>query len=254
VRITFLGTRGYIDARTRRHRMHASLLVAHRGVTVMVDCGADWLGRVRRIRPRAIVVTHAHPDHARGLLRGTPCPVYATAAAWRAMRHFPIEAADRRVLRHGRVERIAGIEFTAHPVAHSLRAPAVGYRIGVGGAVLFYAPDLVAIADPARALRGVQLYVGDGASVSRPIIRRRMRVRIGHTPIVTQLEWCAGHGIGQAIFTHCGTAIVGGDERAVQARVAAMGAARGVQAALAYDGMTVVVRSPDATATDRSTR
>jgi phosphoribosyl 1,2-cyclic phosphodiesterase len=220
----------------------------------MVDCGEDWLGHLTRIRPDAIVVTHAHPDHAWGLERGAPCPVYAAAATWRGMRHFPIAAPDRHVLRYRRVQQIEGIDFAAYPVEHSLRAPAVAYRIGVNGAVLFYAPDLVAIPNRARALRGVRLYVGDGASLSRTIVRRRGRTRIGHTPIVRQLEWCAQQGIRRAIFTHCGTAIVGGNERAARACVQAMGAARGMRASLGYDGMTVVLRTKNKRHTDGISR
>src|SRR5690606_3412712 len=65
--LRFLGTRGEIEARTRAHRMHASLEVAYRGRSVMIDCGADWRARVWRLAPKAIVLTHAHPDHAAGL-------------------------------------------------------------------------------------------------------------------------------------------------------------------------------------------
>jgi len=43
MRLCFLGTRGNIDGRTRRHRMHASLLVAYRRKRIMIDCGDDWL-------------------------------------------------------------------------------------------------------------------------------------------------------------------------------------------------------------------
>lgn len=240
MRITFLGTRGYIDARTKRHRMHASLLVSHRRKRVMVDCGEDWLGHIDRIRPHAIVVTHAHPDHAGGLKHGAPCPVYAPAAAWRAMQRFAIAAADRHVLRYGCVQTIAGIDVVPHPVEHSLRAPTVGYRISVSGAVLFYAPDLVSIPHRSGVLRGVDLYIGDGAALVRGIIRRRQRARIGHTPILRQLDWCARQGIRTAIFTHCGTAIVGGDERGAEALVQAMGASRGVRASLAHDGLTII--------------
>lgn len=55
-------------------------------------------------------------------------------------------------------------------------------------------------------------------------------------------NWCAAAGIHAAIFTHCGTGIVGGSERAAQARVQAMGAARGVRASLAHDEMAIVLR------------
>ena len=68
--LQFLGTRGNIDVRTQRHRRHTSTLVSHRGVDVMIDCGADWLGEVDRVAPDVIVLTHAHPDHAGGLRKG----------------------------------------------------------------------------------------------------------------------------------------------------------------------------------------
>src|SRR5229473_2301686 len=89
--LTFLGTRGEIDARTRRHRMHTSLLVSYRGARVMIDCGLDWLGKFKRVSPSAIVLTHAHPDHAWGLRNGAPCPVYAPQQTWQSLQHYPIE-------------------------------------------------------------------------------------------------------------------------------------------------------------------
>src|SRR5438067_1421360 len=87
MKLTFLGTRGEIDTRTRRHRMHTSLLVSHGGARAMIDCGLDWLGKFERLHPSAIVLTHAHPDHAWGLKRGAPCPVYAPQKTWQEL-HF----------------------------------------------------------------------------------------------------------------------------------------------------------------------
>jgi hypothetical protein len=37
MKLTFLGTRGEIEARTRRHHMHSSLLVSYRGKKVMIE-------------------------------------------------------------------------------------------------------------------------------------------------------------------------------------------------------------------------
>ena len=62
--------------------MHTSLLVCWRRKRVMVDCGDDWLGKAARLRPDAIAITHAHPDHAGGLKYGAPCPVFATRESW----------------------------------------------------------------------------------------------------------------------------------------------------------------------------
>jgi len=66
VKLIFLGTRGEIEARTRRRRMQSSLLVLHRGAKIMIDCGLDWLGKFARLRSNAILLRHAHPDHASG--------------------------------------------------------------------------------------------------------------------------------------------------------------------------------------------
>jgi glyoxylase-like metal-dependent hydrolase (beta-lactamase superfamily II) len=88
VKLRFLGTRGEIEARTRRHYRHSSLAVAYRGRELIVDCGLDWQGTIARLRPKAIVLTHAHLDHAGGLRNGAPCPVYATDETWRALRRY----------------------------------------------------------------------------------------------------------------------------------------------------------------------
>jgi phosphoribosyl 1,2-cyclic phosphodiesterase len=245
MKLVFVGTRGYIDVRSPRHRMHSALLVLHAGGRVMIDCGEDWLGRLDHLRPSAIVVTHAHPDHAWGLRQGVACPVHATAEGWSSMQRFPIPPRRRRVIpRRSRVA-IGGIAFEAFPVKHSLRAPAVGYRIGADGLAIFYVPDVLSIPARTEALRGLRLYVGDGASLVRPIVRRtRGGEPVGHAPIRTQLDWCRTAGVARAIFTHCGTQIVGGDEEGIARRIRAMGHERGVDASLAHDGLSVVLRRP----------
>jgi ribonuclease BN (tRNA processing enzyme) len=127
MKLTFLGTRGEIEIRSRSHRRHSSLLVEHRDARIMIDCGADWLHRLRAIAPTAIVLTHGHDDHAAGLVRGAPCPAYATAATWKVLYRLPI--LDQRTMPLRKAVRIGGMRFSAFPVMHSLRAPAVGFRV-----------------------------------------------------------------------------------------------------------------------------
>jgi phosphoribosyl 1,2-cyclic phosphodiesterase len=239
--LTFLGTRGNIDVRTGRHRRHTSTLVSHRGVNVMIDCGADWLRDVDRVAPHAIVLTHAHPDHVDGLKGGAPCPVYAPAAVWRTIARWPIQRRHRlasRVPTH-----MGGMQIEAFPLDHSVVAPAFGYRITAAHATVFYAPDVLRIRHTAAALTGVKLYIGDGATIARPIVRieRQKRVAVGHASIVTQLEWCAQAGIRRAIFTHCGRAIVAGPPD-IDTHISSLGLARHVDARVAYDGWRVRVR------------
>ena len=235
MKLTFLGTRGEIEKRTRRHRMHTSLMVSYRNADVMIDCGLDWLGRFERLHPRAIVLTHAHPDHAWGLRDGAPCPVHAPQKTWQSLKRCRIE--DRHLIKERTPTKICGITFEAFSVEHSILAPAVGYRLSAGRACIFYVPDLVFIHDRTAALKNVQVYIGDGATVTRSFIRKRGKTLIGHSPIRTQLTWCEKEGVPRAIITHCGSEIVTGDEGKLSAKVHAMAAERGVDVRIAYDGM-----------------
>ncbi|PWE17761.1 hypothetical protein DDZ18_08895 [Marinicauda salina] len=240
MKLTFLGTRANIAARNDRHRRHSALLVEYAEARLMIDCGADWLGRVGQVRPHAIAVTHAHPDHAFGLEDGAPCPVYATPASRAALEDFAI--ADLRTVRPRAPETLAGITFEAFEVVHSIRAPAVGYRIEAGRAAIFYVPDVVDIVDRDAALAGLDVYVGDGSSLTRPLVRRRGEQLFGHTTIRAQLGWCAEAGVDRTIFTHCGSQIVEGDERTLRAELRRLARERGVgEARFAHDGMTLVL-------------
>jgi phosphoribosyl 1,2-cyclic phosphodiesterase len=240
MKLTFLGTRGEIKARTRRHRMHSSLLVTHRGKKVMIDCGLDWLGKFQRLHPDAIVLTHAHPDHAWGLRRGTTCPVHAPKETWRTLPDYKVD--HPHVIEDGVPTTICGITFQAFAVEHSILAPAVGYRISAGRACIFYGPDLLFIHNRAAALKDVQIYIGDGATIRRSFVRRRGDRLIGHAPVRTQIGWCAKEGVPRAIITHCGSEIVAGDERSLRKTIAVIARDLGIEAQIAHDRMELALR------------
>lgn len=241
MKLKFIGTRGYIKFRTERHRMHASCKVTYRHTTLVLDQGEDWLDQPLGFRPDAILVSHAHPDHAWGLKKGAPCPVYASEESWAVMRTFAIE--ERRTALDREPIVLKDITFEAFKVEHSTRAPAVGYRVTAGRHSIFYAPDLVYIYDRAEALKGADIYVGDGATVARPMVRKREEALIGHVPIRTELTWCQKESVPAMIVTHCGAQIVGADdENAVIERIEEFARERGVQVVVAYDGMEVVLR------------
>jgi phosphoribosyl 1,2-cyclic phosphodiesterase len=185
MKLSFPGTRKEIDVRTPLHQMHSCLLVERR---VLVDCGADWLGKIDALAPQAVLLTHSYPDHAGGLRGGAPCEVYATRETWQRLRHYPIE--DRRIIRPRQPEVICGITFDTFAVEHSLFAPAVGFRITWAETSIFYVPDLVYIHQRHDALSGIAVYIGDGARITRSLVRRRGTRTIGYTSVRTQLDWC----------------------------------------------------------------
>jgi phosphoribosyl 1,2-cyclic phosphodiesterase len=186
------------------------------------------------------MVTHAHPDHAWGLKNGWEGAVWAASAAWEPMARFPIR--DRHTLEPRSATAIAGMIITSFPLIHSIRAPAVGFRVQAGHATIFYAPDVLWIEDRDEALTAIDLYVGDGATLQRDLVRKRGDRPFGHASVRRQLSWCAKAGVGKAVFTHCGSGIVRDHEAAV-AWVQAFGRALGVQASVATDGLALMVRS-----------
>lgn len=237
MKITFLGTRGYIDARTRRHYRHASTLITYRNTQVMIDCGIDWGKKVWDINPTAIIITHGHPDHAWGLKNGSPCPVYATPQTWSLIKDYPIE--NRHVIHHRQSFSIGAITIEPFNVVHSIKAPAVGYRITAGKTTIFCVHDVAYIPDRAMAFKSIVLYIGDGATLVRPMIRRKNNTIIGHASMSTQLTWCKKEKVPEAIFTHCGSHIVAHDGRVVRKKLNKLAKERGVKARIAYDGMVI---------------
>lgn len=239
--LRFLGTRGNIPIRSPRHRWHSAMLLSGRKGRLLIDCGEDWLGRADRLRPTAILVTHAHPDHAGGLKRGAACPVYATASTWELMARWPISMRCQLPLK--RPVMIDGFVVEATPVQHSLNAPAVAFKISTRAGCLFYVPDVAALERPRQALKNVDLYLGDGATLIRPLVRSRGAVLIGHASVATQLDWCQAGLVRRAIFTHCGSGVVRSAPGRVDAIVRLLGRSRGVKASVTYDGVTIRLRS-----------
>jgi len=234
IKLTFLGTRGEIDVRSRRHQRHSALLIEHENARIMIDCGLDWSGRIPKIAPTAIVLTHAHSDHAGGLAEGAPCPVYAPMRTLRLLHRFPIH--DRRRMPLRKSMAIGGVIFKAYPVQHSIRAPAVGYRVSAKAGSFFYLPDVARLPNALAALCGVNIYIGDGATMRRSMVRKKNGVLIGHAAMTAQLGWCKKAGIRRAIFTHCGSPIVRGETRTQNAKIRQLGRESGIDARVACDG------------------
>jgi L-ascorbate metabolism protein UlaG (beta-lactamase superfamily) len=234
--ITFCGTRGYIEESNRYHRMHSACLLTHAGRRLLLDAGENWKGKLHTLRPDWIAISHAHPDHAFGLKEGVRVPVLVTPESHRLLRSFPVSRF--RLIEPGRPVALGPFSLVAYRVIHSLRAPAVGFRIRAGGVTVVYNPDIISIVHPAAALRGVDVFIGDGASLTRPLVRRRGDLLFGHTTVRAQLGWCRRYGIRYAFIVHCGKQLVQMRPRALDKAVAQL-AGDAVIATVARDGMKV---------------
>lgn len=233
MKLLFLGTRGGIKARSPEHYMHSVLLITYRTSSLLIDWGADWLGKTPP-PAQGLLVTHAHPDHVGGLAKGFPYTVYGSAITIGALHHYPIKT---HIVKPEIIFNIGSFRITPFEVYHSIRAPALGYRIHAGKHTLFYVSDLIAPKHPKKALSDIDLYVGDGAIITRRmLIRKKDHEPTGHSPISDQLAWCHKYKVPQAIFTHCGSEIVKGDTQEIQAKIQELAQTYSVKTCVAIDG------------------
>jgi len=234
VKIIFCGTRGHIEESSPLHVMHSACLLIYRGKRLLLDFGENWTGRLHELAPHWIGITHAHPDHSFGLQQGTDVPVFVTQQSYALLDRFPVT--NFRIIAPGE-------EFTAGPfrvlpysVIHSIRAPAIGFRVTAGRATIVYNADLVAIERKEAVLTGVDAYIGDGSTLTRPLVRRKGDLLFGHTTIRAQLNWCKQFGIPRAFIVHCGKQLVEMDPADVQRKVDELAEGK-LESTVAYDGM-----------------
>lgn len=238
MRLHFYGTKGYVEESSRAHSGHSAFVLEAKGFRLLCDFGENRKGMLEKIRPDAIFVSHAHPDHGWGLWEGTERPVYASAVTHELLRELPL--LDRIVLEPASPVSIGPFRLTAFPVMHSVRCPCVAARIELGGFTAVYSGDIVAFEDPEAALSGADFYIGDGSTLTGSLVRRHESgALIGHTTVRAQLGWLARHGIVRAVFSHFGKGPIEMGQEALREALAGLAAANppGCAVTAAYDGL-----------------
>jgi ribonuclease BN (tRNA processing enzyme) len=242
VRLHFYGTKGYVDESSPAHAGHSAFTIESDGFRLLCDFGENRKGLLSEIRPDAIFVSHAHPDHSWGLEEGTTAPVYASEITHALTGEFPIE--NRVVLEPGKRVRVGPIRLTAFPVVHSIRCPCIAARLEVSGRVLVYSGDIVAFSRPEEPLEGAEIYVGDGSTLRASLVRRHPSgALLGHTTVRAQLGWLGKCGVPRAVFSHFGKGPIEMGEEALADALEELASERapGCRVTAARDGMTLDV-------------
>jgi hypothetical protein len=92
----------------------------------------------------------------------------------------------------------------------------------------------------------VQIYSGDGASHRNSLLRIEDGMLYGHAPLFDQLRWCAQQRVPRMLVSHCGKEIIA-DENRVAHQLQSNASKLGIQASIAYDGMTLLLPSEEET-------
>lgn len=242
MRLRFYGTKGYVDESSAAHSGHSAFTIEDGGFRLLCDFGENRRGLLRKIRPDAVFVSHAHPDHSWGLEEGTSVPVLASAITHEILERLPLP--ERIVLEPGRRVRVGPFRLTAFPVVHSIRCPGVAARMEISGRVLVYSGDIVAFGNSEEALSDASVYVGDGSTLTASLVRRHASgALVGHTTVRAQLGWLAKSGVPRAVFSHFGSEPIGMGEEALREALGKLAAERapGCEVTAARDGLTLEV-------------
>jgi hypothetical protein len=103
-----------------------------------------------------------------------------------------------------------------------------------------------AISEQHHALSDLQIYRGDGASHRNSLLRIEDGMLYGHAPLFDQLHWCAQQRVPRIVVSHCGKEIIA-DENRVAHQLQSNASKLGIQASIAYDGMTLLLPSEEDT-------
>ena len=238
--LKFLGTKGYIDISSKRHKMHTSLLILHKNKKFMIDCGEGWERKLKKINPDYIIITHAHPDHAFGLKNGTKAKVLATKKSFDILKKFPLKDSQKKVLDIEKKIRISTLTIEPFSLIHSIKAPAIGIKVTYLKKSFFYAPDVLWIENREKAFKDILFYIGDGATINKSLVRKDKKTNklFGHANISQQLTWCRKENVKKMIVTHLGSQIVK-DEKKAKQTILKLANEKEVEVLIAYDSLEI---------------
>jgi len=180
---------------------------------VLID-GAGWDWRNSKLKPKAVILTHLHPDHAGALWQGESNKFLEYLAKERIPVHIwngslnikegsmakPL-AEKLRIRRHQPRAKITvgKHSYRFYPVYHSSVAPCTAILIDDR---LIYAPDFLSWkgGNPFKDYT-IDLYIGDGSAMKIDISRPE---KVGHMSMVNQVRMCSKAGVKRVKFTHVG--------------------------------------------------
>ncbi|MVP00731.1 MULTISPECIES: MBL fold metallo-hydrolase [Paenibacillus] len=187
-------------------------VVSNGDTTILVDAGlsakkVEQLMLEREVKGEdidAILVTHEHSDHIKGLgaiARKYNLPVYANPKTWDALdKHIgKISETNRRLMATGTEEFFGDIRVESYGISHDAAEP-VGYCFHCGGQKLAMATDLGYMSTKVKDV------IGDSDAIILEANHDIEMLRMGHYPwnikrrILSDLGHLSNEAAGEAIL------------------------------------------------------
>lgn len=230
MKIKILGTRGEIGPSAPYHSHHSGILIDN---TLLFDVGEkEYLA----YKPRAIFITHLHPDHAYFVRAGESMP---TA---RIPMYTP-EPYDNRNI-HALSKKITIGPYTITPIAteHSLKVKSQAYLIEKKKERILYTGDMFWIKKAYHhLLHNLNLVITDGSFIREGGMIRRGKNQeepYGHTGIPNLIRFFKPF-TNTILFTHFGSWFYEKGAKEARKRLKKLGKKYDVRIIVGYDGMTI---------------
>ncbi len=160
----------------RDHRTRPAVLINN---SVLIDAGPDIYWQLQKIDPtqiRAVILTHAHPDHILGMndlakiynRHQETTLIFCAMQTWNGVKKifpFPLNPLIPKIVKENESFETEKLKVTLFPVEH-LHTPTFGVKIK-GEKLVAYIPDSKIIHKKYhRLIKDVQLLILDGSSLT----------------------------------------------------------------------------------------
>jgi len=228
MKIKILGTRGEIEPTLPKHSQHSGVLIDDK---LMFDLGEkEYL----KYKPKAIFITHLHPDHAFFVIKPEEIKINIPIFAPEKLKNGPeIKIINKKTEAYG-------YTITPIPTHHSKLVNSVAYLIEKKPNKIFYTCDVIWInKEYHHLLQNLDLVITEGSFIRKGgMIRRDKSGKIyGHAGIPNLIRLFSRFS-KNILFMHFGSWFYKDAEIGKQ-KIEKLGEENTIKTIVGYDGMEI---------------